>query len=95
MIEFKGRRGLARGEHSIECAEIYSPPRVTQVVHVIGPGAAWFLDLTKVDPVDGRPWDFSFEMKRKRAVELLEREKPLLFTACPMCGPFSALQNLA
>ena len=32
--------------------------------------------------------------KRKRAVELLEREKMLLLVACPMCGPFSGLQSI-
>lgn len=56
--------------------------------------AAWSLDLTTVDPVDGQPGHFSFEVKRKRAIELLERGKPLLFMACPMCGPLCALQKL-
>ena len=71
MRELKGRKGLIREEHSIECAEIYSPPRVTQVVSEIGLKAAWPLELTTVDPVDGQPWDFSFEVKQMRAVELL------------------------
>ena len=34
------------------------------------------------------------EVKRKRAIELLERDRPLLLGACPMCVPFSTLQNL-
>ena len=54
-------------------AEIYLPPRSTLVVSEICLRAAWSLDLTTVDPVDAQPWDFSFEVKRKRAVELLER----------------------
>ena len=74
MREPKGRRGLVRREHNTECAEIYSPPRVTQVVIEIGLRAAWFLDLTTVDPVSGQPWDFSFQVKRKRAVEMLVRD---------------------
>ena len=94
MRELKGRKGLLREEHSIECAKIYSPRRVTQVVSAIGLGAALSLDLTTLDPVDGQPLDFRLEVKRKRAVELLERVKPLLFVACPMCGPLGALQNL-
>ena len=60
-------------------SDLYSPPRVTQVVSEIGLRAAWFLDLTTVDPVHGQPWDFGVEVKQKRAVELLERDKPLLF----------------
>ena len=50
--------------------------------------------MTTVDPEDGMPWDFSLEAKRKRAVELLERDKPLLLVACPMCGPFSGMQSI-
>ena len=85
---------MLRDEHRTECVEIYAPPRVTQVVSEMGLRAAWSLDLTTVDPVDGQPWDFSFEEKRKRAMALLKRDKPLLLVACQMCGPFGALQNL-
>ena len=60
----------------------------------MGLRAAWSLDLTTVDPEDGMPWDFSLEAKQKRPVELLERDKPLLLVACPMCGPFSGLQSI-
>ena len=41
----KGRQGLLREEYNTECAEIYSPPRVTQVVIEIGLRVAWSLDL--------------------------------------------------
>ena len=90
----KGRRGLLREKCNTECAEIYSPPRVTQVVTEIGLRSAWSLDLTTTDPEDGQPWEFSVSEKRKKAMRLLERDKPLLLVACPMCGPFSGLQNL-
>ena len=60
----------------------------------MGLRATWSLDLTTVDPEDCMPWDFSLEAKRKRAVKVLERDKPLLFVACPMCRPFSALQGI-
>ena len=61
------RKWLLREEHGTECAEIYSPPRVTHFVREMGFRAACSLDLTIVDPIDGMPWDFSFEAKRKRA----------------------------
>ena len=67
---------------------------MTQVVSEMGFRAAWSLDLTTMDPVDGMPLDFSFEAKRKRAAELLERYKPLLPVACPMCKDFGGLQTL-
>ena len=42
--------------------EIYSPPRVTEMLkhmsnHKLTPGLA--IDLTTVDPDDGTPWDLS------------------------------------
>ena len=52
------------------------------------------MDLTTVDSEDSMPWDFSLEGKRKRAVELLERDKLLTLVACPMCGPFGGLQSI-
>ena len=50
MPKHKGRKGLLREEHGTECAEIYSLPRVTEVVCEMGHRAAWSLDLTTVDP---------------------------------------------
>ena len=83
MPNSKGRKGFLREEQGTECAEIYSLPRVTQVVSEMGLRAAWSLDLTTMDPVDGMPLEFSFEAKRKRAAELLERDKPLLPCGLP------------
>ena len=48
-----------------ECGEIYSPPRVTQVISELGLRPAWSLDLTTVDPEDGMPWDFSVAAKNR------------------------------
>ena len=67
---------------------------MTHVVSEIGLRAAWSLDLTNVDPEDGLPWDFNLEVERKRATALLERDKPLLLVACPMCKDFRGLQNV-
>ena len=41
----------------------------------IGLWAPWALDLTTVDPEDGFPCDFDLEAKRKRAADLLERDR--------------------
>ena len=35
----------------------------------------------------------SLPAKQKRAVELLDRDKPAMLIACPMCGPFSTMNN--
>ena len=31
--------------------------------------------------------------KRAKAVKLLDRDRPLMLVACPMCGPFSAINS--
>ena len=59
----------------------------------IGLRPAWALDLTVVHSEDGMPWDFKLPAKRKRAVELLDKDKLAMLIACPMSGPFSTMNN--
>ena len=77
-------------------SEVYSPPRITAMIRrmPIGdlvPGLA--LDITTVDPVDGKPWDFQFLEKRQRARALLEQQKPCFLIGSPMCTRYCSLQN--
>ena len=76
-----------------DCAEIYLPPRITEVASHMKMKRAWVLDLTTNDENEN-PWDFSISSQRKNALELLERDKQLLLVACPMCGPFSSMNDL-
>ena len=55
---------------------------------------AWALDLTTLDPEDGEPWDFDNKDKRHKALRMLDEDKPLLLVVSPMCGPFSAMNNI-
>ena len=55
--------------------------------------SAWALDLTTLDE-EGNPWDFSLPRQRKKALELLKKDKLLFLVACPMCGPFSSINDL-
>ena len=87
------KRSAGVTKWNTDCAEIYSPPRITEVASRMKMKRAWALDLTTLDE-HGNPWDFSLGNQRKRAVELLERDKPLLLVACPMCGPFSSINDL-
>ena len=57
---------------SIDIAEIYSPPRVTEMAARLGMKGGWSLDLTCIDEIDGQPWDFSKAEKRDRAIEKLK-----------------------
>ena len=78
----------------MDCAEVYSPPRITKIASDMGLRPAWALDLTTIDPEDGLPLDFTEASKRKRALALLEQDQPLLLLASPMCGAFSAMNNI-
>ena len=89
----KDRKNLLQETWITECGEVYSPPRVTQIVSELGLRPAWSLDLTTIDAEDGKPWDFSDPAKRKKASELIKRDKPLLLVVCPMCGAFSSMNN--
>ncbi len=87
------RRSMnANGKYDV--SELYSPPRITAMAKQLGMKDGWALDLTITDETDGKPWDFSDAKKRQKAKDKIELDKPLMIVLCPMCGPFSTLQNV-
>ena len=76
----------------IDCAELYSPLRIAEVASRMKMKRAWALDFATNDD-NGDPLDFSMASQRKKALELLERDKPLLLVACPMCGLFGSIND--
>ena len=56
--------------------------------------AGWALDLTQTDPADGQPWDFSVPSKQAKAKAMISEDRPAMLIVCPMCGPFSQLNEL-
>ena len=88
------RKRLTQDGWGTDCGEVYSPPRVTKVAAQMGLKPAWALDLTTLDPEDGEPWDFDDKDKRSKAMRMLDQDKPLLLVVSPMCGPFSAMNNI-
>ena len=56
------------------------------------PGFAF--DITVMDPLDGRPWDFSIESKRRRARQLIREQNPYVLIGSPMCTHFCTWQAL-
>ncbi len=90
------RRDLRRGLRRM-VSEIYSPPRVTKMLsampnRLLAPGLA--LDITCIDPDDGKPWDFDQKDKRDKALKMLRRQKPLFLIGSPMCTAWCAWQRL-
>jgi hypothetical protein len=77
----------------IDVAEIHSPPRVTQRATQWGLKAGWGLDLTTEDS-DGKAWGFSKQGMQKRAINKINRDKPLLVTGSPMCTDWSTMIKL-
>ena len=51
-----------------DVSEVYSPPRVIAMAARMGLKPGFALDLTVVDPDDGRPWDFDCVDKRAKAL---------------------------
>ena len=76
---------------SMDVGEVYPPPRISKMAENLGMKAGWSFDLTCVDEEDGEVWDFSNESKKKKARERLDRDKPFLLVASPMCKAFSRL----
>ena len=74
----------------IDVAEIYSPPRVAARAKLWGLKGGWSLDLTTKDR-DGKRWDFSKREMRRRAIEKIKADKPLLIIGSPMCTDWSTM----
>ena len=85
---------VQEGDIHSHVSEIYSPPRVTGLASGLGlvPGMA--LDLSAVDPDDGKAWDFNDPAKRSKALNMVFTQRSLLLIGSPMCSSFSRLQNL-
>jgi hypothetical protein len=49
---------IASLEDSHHIAEVFSSPRVVEMVHEVGLQGGWSLDIITVDE-RGEPWDFS------------------------------------
>ena len=81
-------------ESRMDVAEVYSPPRMARAAKRHGLKGGWSLDITVNDPLDNQPWDLGKADKQKRAMELVDQDKPMLLIASPMCTPFSSWQNI-
>lgn len=88
------KRAPVQANGVMDIAEIYSPPRISEMANKMNLQGGWALDLTTIDEHDGKPWDFTIEEKKMRCKKKVEADKPFMVIASPMCGPFSSLQNM-
>ena len=90
-------RREARQSAKALVSEVYSPPRITEMIQKsrsrhLAPGLA--LDITVKDAYDGQPWDFSLKHKRDRARALISEQRPFILIGSPMCTHFCTWQAL-
>ena len=55
----------------------------------------WSLDLTDVDPDDGRPWDLAKQDKRDKAERMVRDKAALLLIGSPLCSAASSLADMS
>ena len=95
MLKNRRQRRAPKQQGCItDVAGEHSTPRVTTAASKMNLQAAWAVDLTQVDPEDGKPWDFDLADKRERARALLREEKPAVLIGSPCCAAWSSWQAL-
>ena len=73
-------------ENKVDVAEIFSPPRATQLAQIVGLAPGLAMDWTT-------GWDFDLESHRDTAEKYVRVVKPLLTIGSPECRMFSTLQS--
>ena len=82
-----------------DVCELFSPPRIVAEAGLRRFGGVqlkqgWSLNLTQVDPDDGKPWDFEDKAKVAKLWRLLKDGKPYCVICSPPCTMHCALQAL-
>ena len=76
-----------------DASEVYSPPRVVTDAEVAGLRGEFSLDLTAPAP-GGSVQDLSKHHCRRRALELVQSQRPYLVIGSPPCTALSNLQYM-
>ena len=77
----------------IEVAEVYSPPRVTDMARKMGLRGSWALDVT-VEDHNERSWDLNQLEMRTRAIRRLLQDEPTFLIGSPMCTALIQLNQI-
>ena len=90
-VGFPVKGVVPRGGFRVDVAEVYSPPRMTDMAQKLSMRPGSVIDLRATDE-DGRPYDLSRPEVRARVIKKIREEKPWLVVLSAPCTEFSTLQ---
>ena len=71
-----------------DLAELFSPPRMTEMTKAAGLKGGWSIDDRIEDPVTKRTYDLRNKKDQNEVRRMLRRDKPLVLTVSPPCTLF-------
>lgn len=82
-----------------DVVEVYSQPRIAQEAALRRYGTTqlipgWSLDLTRLDPKTGEPWDLANPKVQSRVKKMVMEGKPMFVIGSPPCTALSQMQNI-
>ena len=72
-----------------DLAELFSPPRMTEMTQAFGLKGGWSIDDRFKDPITGRTYDLRNRKDQNEVRKMVRRDKPLVLTVYPPCTLFS------
>ena len=66
-----------------DIAELFSPPRMTEMIEEFGFKGGWSIDDRCTDPITGRTYDLRSKKDIHEVWKMVKRDRPLLLIASP------------
>ena len=76
-------------ESKYDLAELFSPPRMTEMTEKFGLKGGWSVDDRIEDPITKRTYDLRNRKDQNEVRRMIRRDKPLVLTVSPPCTLFS------
>ena len=86
----KPLKAMAEGKPAskYDLAELFSPPRMTEMTEAFGLKGGWSIDDKCTDPITGRTYDLRNKKDQNEVRRMVRRDKPLVLTVSPPCTLF-------
>ena len=78
-----------------DIAELFSPPRMTNLAKEHGLKGGWPIDDRCTDPITGRTYELRNSKDQNEVRQMIKRDKPLTLTVFPPCTMFSITNQWA